>query len=233
MPKNNMNVIKFYNKDYFVFKIIFLNFMIFGLINVFAQSENFDRFKYLKERCESSEIIFEGYAIKRNPSFMTKQREIFTLIDYKVTKLYKGNIPKDSIIQIEIDGGSVYDSITGLVNESDAIGCGFGVPVYSQKLIYFTKAKNERGNRNIWLMVDIADPEHLKFSDIIPWDTMPYSKVSELYADLSKILGKNISVDKPEKKSPDLKREIKNNFCDIPYKEKYKTFQYSPNSMYV
>lgn len=187
-------------------------------LSISLQAQTIDRFKYLQNCYDKSEIVCEGYFSKRHPSTMINGY-IFTVVDFKVTKLYKGTVGPDSIVKIEFQGGSAYDSISGMWIESYP-SHGYGL-LNTSKAFYFISPKNTRGNNRIGVMVDIANPEKLMFNSFNPWDPQPYTKLDEFYSDLSKIIGKNITV----KKKVNANGNTKNINKDIPYQEKYKNFQ--------
>jgi len=209
----NKNTMK---KNYMLRLALFI-FMHF-ILDIKAQTAN--RFEGLQNQYNNSEIVFEGHFLKANPSFMTDKKEILTLMDFKVTKLFKGSIGPDSIVKIEVEGGSVYDPNSGMTLEGrSAHGNGL---LNTSKGVYFLRTKNTRGNNRLNNMVDIANPEKLQFNDVDAWNTQPYVKLAEFYSDLSTLVGWNIPL---EKKSPNANGEIRSELKDIPYTEKYKNFQ--------
>ncbi|GIV26888.1 MAG: hypothetical protein KatS3mg027_0702 [Bacteroidia bacterium] len=185
-----------------------------------AQSdEQSERYKRLKGGFDQSEMVFEGSYLKSYPSEMTKDRRfIYTLHDYKITKLFKGTMPPDSIVKIETDNGSVYDPETGLIMETFSAHSG-NVTNHS-KIVCFLWPKNERGHYRIMTVVDISNPKKLEFN-INPWEKPPYLTLEEFYADLHKISGYKEST---EKKNPDIKPVKKEEVSPISPAEKQKNF---------
>jgi hypothetical protein len=60
----------------------------------------------VKTQYNEAAVIFEGYYLKTNPSFLVPgTRVIHTMKNFKVLRIIKGTMPADSIIQIEVDGG--------------------------------------------------------------------------------------------------------------------------------
>lgn len=192
--------------------------ILFALI-MQMKSQTSNRFDEMKTHFNESEIVFEGYFKKKNPSFLTSKKEIFTLLDFKVTKLIKGRMSSDSIIKIEIEGGAVVDPETGLgLESSNSHGYGF---IQTSKGLYYLYPKNERGYNKLKRMIDIANPDKIRYNDIEPNNPQPYTKLSELYADISQVTGTTYIV---EKKSPNAEREVKKENNTLSYEEKSKNF---------
>lgn len=173
-------------------KYLFITIFVALLMQMKSQTVN--RFDELKSRFEESEIVFEGHFVKKNPSFLTKRKEVFTMFDFKVTKMIKGTMPKDSIIKIETDGGSVIDPETGLTQEGfNSHGNGL---IPSSNAIIFLYPKNERGNNRVREMIDVSNPEKIRYNDIEGYNPQPYNKKDELYNDINKIAGSALKVEK-------------------------------------
>lgn len=186
-----------------------------------VKGQNVSRFEETKKHFDESEKVFEGYFLKKNPSFFTSKKEIVTLYDFKVTRMIKGNTPVDSIIKIEFEGGSLYDSQTNETIESKS-SHGNGMISTSQSMFYLYAA-NERNNNRLKRMIVIANPNKLVYNDIAGYEPQPYKNLNELYDDLNKITNLNLKV---EKKSSDEKVEEKEtlNNAVIDYQTKYKSF---------
>lgn len=166
------------------------------LLALFVQvkSQVSDRYTEMKTHFDNSEVVFEGYFIKSNPSFLTSKKEVFTLNDFKVVKLIKGKMSSDSIIKIEVEGGSYIDTETGMGVESrNSHGNGF---IPSLKAIYYLYPSNERGNNKLKRMIDISNPNKIVYNDIEVFNSQLYIKLSELYADMSIISGQKLEVEK-------------------------------------
>ncbi|GIV26889.1 MAG: hypothetical protein KatS3mg027_0703 [Bacteroidia bacterium] len=202
-----------------------LTILVFSVITQTQVQSQSNGYSYLKSHFNGSEIVFEGSYLKSYPSEMTKDRRfIYTLHDYKITKLFKGTMPPDSIVKIETDNGSVYDTETGLIMETFTAHSG-NVKNYT-KIICFLWPKNERGHYRIMTVIDISNPKKLIFDDVNPWEPSPYLTLEEFYTDLHKISGYKEST---EKKSPDIKPVKKEEIGPISPAEKQKicNFTYS------
>lgn len=172
-------------------KQLLISLLLVIMLQVKSQS---DRYSEMQKHFDESEAVFEGYFLKMNPSFLTPKKEVFTLYDFKVTKMIKGSIPMDSIIKIEFDGGSYVDPETGMGVEShNSHGNGL---LASSKAIYYLYPKNNRGNNKLKRMIDISNPDKIVYNDIPGYEPQPYTKLEDLYADLSKVSGKNLPVEK-------------------------------------
>ncbi len=171
-----------------------LTILVFSVITQTQVQSQSNGYSYLKSHFNGSEIVFEGSYLKSYPSEMTKDRRfIYTLHDYKITKLFKGTMPPDSIVKIETDNGSVYDPETGLIMETFSAHSG-NVTNHS-KIVCFLWPKNERGHYRIMTVVDISNPKKLEFN-INPWEKPPYLTLEEFYTDLHKISGYKESTEK-------------------------------------
>ncbi len=171
-----------------------IHILILLVLYIQVKSQVSNRYSEMQTHFDNSEIVFEGYFIKSNPSFLTSKKEVFTLNNFKVLKLIKGKMSADSIIQIEVEGGSYIDSETGMSVESrNSHGNGF---IPSTKAIYYLYPSNERGNNKLKRMIDISNPDKIVYNDIEPYNPQPYKKLSDLYSDMSKISGQNLVVEK-------------------------------------
>lgn len=192
---------------------------IFFALLMQMKSQTSNRFDEMKTHFNESETVFEGYFLKRNQAFLTPKKQVFTLNDFKVTKMIKGSMPSDSIIKIETEEGEALDPETGIIHGGrNAHGNGM---IPSAKAIYYLYPKNERGNNKLKRMIDITNPEKIIYSDIEPYNPQPYTKLTDFYADLTKITGKVYSV---EKKSLNAEREVKNEIITLSYLQKTKNY---------
>jgi hypothetical protein len=192
-----------------------------SLISLISNAQVNSKIDELQTSYNESETVFEGYSLNKKTSFLTPNKTIFTLLSFKVTKIIKGVMPSDSIIKIEIDGGSITDPETGMImdNSYSAHGNGF---IASSNAIYYLNQKNERNNNRLKRMIDISNSNKIVFNDIESYNTQPYTKLIDLYSDLSKLSGKQLII---EKKSLNVKESELNKIePEIPYETRLQNF---------
>jgi hypothetical protein len=158
-----------------------------SLISLISNAQVNSKIDELQTSYNESETVFEGYSLNKKTSFLTPNKTIFTLLSFKVTKIIKGVMPSDSIIKIEIDGGSITDPETGMImdNSYSAHGNGF---IASSNAIYYLNQKNERNNNRLKRMIDISNSNKIVFNDIESYNLI------DLYSDLSKLSGKQLII---------------------------------------
>jgi len=169
-----------------------LLFLILSISNSFSQ--NNERYNALSKTYNANDIVFEGVLQKTNPSYYTQKREIYTSYEVKVTKPIK-NCNLNQTITVSLRGGTIGDASTEPSH-------GF-VTIPNTIVLYFCK-ENTDANTKVDFMGIIENPNKIivQFSP----NTDAYTNLTDLYADLNKISGVNLKV---EKKSI-IENEIKN-----------------------
>lgn len=158
---------------------------VFGLIST-IKSQTDERYITLQKLIQSSDVVFEGIFIKKEASFNDKERGICTPYIIKVLTPISKTIANQTITVI-LEGGTI-GNISGDVMD------GPGSVPY-EKTIYFLSKKDVDGKLMPSCMIDISSPEYISGTSAQCFKK-PYFTLEELYTDINKATGTNLTIKK-------------------------------------